>query len=155
MTCLCGDTNCWSCGPAQGFDPAFERVMEGIGLLLDPREFDTDEEETAYWDGVTEVINKLSKFTLLAQMIDIASDTITRLDRNKVSPNSPLGEKKINDCIEAIRPCPIHNRWPFDGYCSECLVEEEEKLKDSLEQYAKTIERPGYEQIIYTINYKK
>lgn len=26
MPCLCGDTNCPSCGPAQGYDPAFETV---------------------------------------------------------------------------------------------------------------------------------
>jgi hypothetical protein len=28
--CLCGDTACDSCGPAQGFDPAFERAVEAL-----------------------------------------------------------------------------------------------------------------------------
>jgi len=28
MPCLCGDTNCPSCGPAQGENPVFERVCE-------------------------------------------------------------------------------------------------------------------------------
>ena len=30
MACMCGDTNCPSCGPAQGFNPEFERVCEWI-----------------------------------------------------------------------------------------------------------------------------
>ena len=30
MSCLCGDTACPSCGPAQGHDPAFEAVCEWI-----------------------------------------------------------------------------------------------------------------------------
>jgi hypothetical protein len=31
---MCGDTNCPSCGPAQGYDPAFELVCEWIGEVL-------------------------------------------------------------------------------------------------------------------------
>jgi hypothetical protein len=34
MTCYCGDTSCPSCGPAQGFDPAFERVCEWLDFVL-------------------------------------------------------------------------------------------------------------------------
>lgn len=30
MTCMCGDTACWSCGPAQGFDPDREALMEDL-----------------------------------------------------------------------------------------------------------------------------
>lgn len=28
--CLCGDTACGSCGPAQGFNPEFERAVEAL-----------------------------------------------------------------------------------------------------------------------------
>ena len=35
MTCMCGDSMCPSCGPAQGYDPEFEIVTEWLqfGLL--------------------------------------------------------------------------------------------------------------------------
>ena len=26
--CMCGAPDCWSCGPAQGYDPAYERYRE-------------------------------------------------------------------------------------------------------------------------------
>ena len=38
MSCLCGDTNCSSCGPAQGADPALERVCEFLDEILDAPE---------------------------------------------------------------------------------------------------------------------
>lgn len=28
--CMCGDSACWSCGPAQGFDPAMEAACERL-----------------------------------------------------------------------------------------------------------------------------
>jgi len=34
MTCMCGDTNCPSCGPAQGFNPEFEVVCEWLDEVL-------------------------------------------------------------------------------------------------------------------------
>lgn len=35
MPCLCGDTNCPSCGPAQGYDPHAELVTEWLkGVIL-------------------------------------------------------------------------------------------------------------------------
>lgn len=30
MPCLCGDTACPSCGPAQGYDPKYEAALEAI-----------------------------------------------------------------------------------------------------------------------------
>jgi len=30
MPCMCGDTNCWICGPAQGHDPDFELVCDSL-----------------------------------------------------------------------------------------------------------------------------
>lgn len=43
MACMCGDTNCPSCGPAQGYNPAFEAVCEWLeySVLADfPKGFD-------------------------------------------------------------------------------------------------------------------
>lgn len=34
MSCMCGDTACGSCGPAQGYDPVAEMVAEWIMELL-------------------------------------------------------------------------------------------------------------------------
>jgi hypothetical protein len=31
---MCGDTNCPSCGPAQGFDPQCERLSEWVSEVL-------------------------------------------------------------------------------------------------------------------------
>ena len=45
MSCMCGDTNCPSCGPAQGYDPATETVCDWVlSVLLDgfPDGFDLD-----------------------------------------------------------------------------------------------------------------
>ena len=30
MPCMCGDTMCPSCGPAQGYDPKFDRFCEWL-----------------------------------------------------------------------------------------------------------------------------
>ena len=35
MSCLCGDTACPSCGPAQGHDPVFECIVEEVVASLD------------------------------------------------------------------------------------------------------------------------
>jgi hypothetical protein len=32
--CLCGDTNCPSCGPAQGADPNFDMVVEWFAEVI-------------------------------------------------------------------------------------------------------------------------
>lgn len=50
--CLCGDTMCWSCGPAQGFDPAFEKHFEKFCASEKAKEIeatfsDPDSEECA------------------------------------------------------------------------------------------------------------
>lgn len=55
MTCMCGDTGCWSCGPAQGADPKAEAAMDWIAdvFLADltvPDERDPD----AFRDWLTE-----------------------------------------------------------------------------------------------------
>ena len=45
MPCMCGDIMCPSCGPAQGYDPAFEAVVEWMQevVLCDfPRGFDVE-----------------------------------------------------------------------------------------------------------------
>ena len=34
MPCMCGDTNCPSCGPAQGHNPMFERVCDWMYDVL-------------------------------------------------------------------------------------------------------------------------
>lgn len=34
MSCMCGDVMCPSCGPAQGFDPAFETVVEWLEFCV-------------------------------------------------------------------------------------------------------------------------
>lgn len=43
MPCMCGDTMCPSCGPAQGYDPIFQRITEWI-------EFDLFKEDIAAVD---------------------------------------------------------------------------------------------------------
>lgn len=40
--CMCGDTACWSCGPAQGYDPAREAACERL-LAEIPALADADE----------------------------------------------------------------------------------------------------------------
>jgi len=32
--CMCGAPDCWSCGPAQGYDPAYERFRESDAWQL-------------------------------------------------------------------------------------------------------------------------
>ena len=34
MPCMCGDTACPSCGPAQGYDPEFEKVCEWLQFAV-------------------------------------------------------------------------------------------------------------------------
>lgn len=40
--CMCGDTACWSCGPAQGYDPAMQAACERL-LAEFPALADADE----------------------------------------------------------------------------------------------------------------
>jgi hypothetical protein len=35
MSCMCGDTQCPSCGPAQGYDPQFERFCDAYCETVD------------------------------------------------------------------------------------------------------------------------
>lgn len=55
--CMCGDTMCPSCGPAQGYNPQFERVCEWLedGLLAD-----LDPSISLEW-LVEELANRLGK----------------------------------------------------------------------------------------------
>ena len=44
MSCFCGDTECYSCGPAQGYDPAFETLFK---TLYDEFDWPGDEDKMA------------------------------------------------------------------------------------------------------------
>ena len=63
MPCMCGDPYCPSCGPAQGFDPSYEKFLDEVFEKF-PWAVDVDEDLEAlinhvytkgYEDGQTDV----------------------------------------------------------------------------------------------------
>lgn len=45
MACMCGDTACWSCGPAQGAGPVFEECPVCGGVNFDEETGDLFDED--------------------------------------------------------------------------------------------------------------
>lgn len=94
--CLCGDTACWSCGPAQGFNPAMEAACEQI-LKEIPALADADEAaEGAITVAIVEKIDAADR---------AARESVARLIETRLA-NLPLdaaGRKTITNLIYEVR----------------------------------------------------
>ena len=88
MTCKCGDTNCPSCGPAQGYDPAEELVLEWMAELA---RIDGDEEQA----GCDKLVRTLGQFPRIAVLLEEVARHMARM-------NSPLMQDDVNRINERL-----------------------------------------------------
>lgn len=95
MPCMCGDTNCPSCGPAQGHDPDMKRLYEVMTDLAKP---DGDEEQ----EGCDKLVRALCQFPRIADLLHVVIQGMV-LKKNI---------KDINKWLDDVRPCKIHDEWP-------------------------------------------
>ena len=65
MPCMCGDIRCYSCGPAQGYDPAFEALCDTLGDRVG-----------AFFDGIPLSAKEQAKIfeMILEKISDILTD---------------------------------------------------------------------------------
>lgn len=78
--CMCGDTNCPSCGPAQGHDPAFEVVTE---WLLEKVLADMPPIIDASWLA-EELANRLGHRDQPQELADVIYETAKQWARDQV-----------------------------------------------------------------------
>ena len=71
--CLCGDTACPSCGPAQGHDPIYEMVIEFLGELFFPDDADEVELPTTETAFLEFVADNLARIDLTRKAVTIAA----------------------------------------------------------------------------------
>lgn len=110
--CMCGDTNCPSCGPAQGCNPDLERVQEAMAELIHPA---LDEEQ----DGCDKLIVALGQFPRITDLLSALTREITHGGELTAEDIAAIN-KKLNE----IKPCPKHGEWPDSEYgCIECYRE--------------------------------
>ncbi len=96
MPCMCGDTNCPSCGPAQGHNPESELVAEWLASFVDdPKEWDQllndrdvagifDKllgyiEETAETEFLQALVKQAKRWAWLDERIEITYQTMVML----------------------------------------------------------------------------
>lgn len=107
MTCMCGDTYCQSCGPAQGADLKGEQIVDAVCNLVG---------DAVPVEHVCAVVDALRKFGRIDDLLHCLLGLPVEI---------PAGKEdiaKMDACMDAIRPCSIHGCWPDPEYgCVACF----------------------------------
>lgn len=122
MPCLCGDIACPSCGPAQGYDLAFEAAVDVITEMVG----------TADPVDQCDVAKVLGVFSPYPRIVDL----IGRLVSHGKHSHGPLSDEeaaKLNAELDAMRPCE-HGVW---GDCVECEDLSQLEWESSCAEYEK------------------
>ena len=116
--CLCGDTACPSCGPAQGHDLQFEKVVEAVCTVVNM-------DDLVEADDVIGVLKALGKFPRIAALLEVIASVI---ETGPPVVDFPLEQKDIdyiNTLLDKVRPCPKHDEWPdLEIGCPSCYQED-------------------------------
>jgi len=102
--CMCGDSACWSCGPAQGFDPAMEAACERLLAEIPAHAAADEEAEGALSIALVERIDAADR---------AARESVAKLVERRLSSLAldEAGRKTLNNLLYEIRTGEI----PWDA----------------------------------------
>ena len=117
--CMCGDTACPSCGPAQGYDLQFEKVVEAVCHVVNM-------DDVVEADDVLAVLTALGKFTRIADLLGVLAE---KVDLTRPMTNEDIAY--VNKWLNVVKPCEKHNEWPDPSVgCVSCYKEELEAAEE-------------------------